>query len=54
MICAPVSPSEAAIASRGGAILFVKCAGENNKYLYYVVAYAGHRDDELAHTWRPG
>jgi len=27
----------------GGALLFVKTSGTNNKYLWYVVAYAGHQ-----------
>lgn len=34
-----------------GSIVFVRCSGTNNKYLWYVVAYAGHQCSDVTDLW---
>src|SRR6185295_7095553 len=35
----------------GGALLYANTSGTNNKYLWYVVAYAGHQCNALKDAW---
>src|SRR3954471_18508799 len=35
----------------GGSILFVRTSGTNNKYLWIVVAYAGHQCYDVRDLW---
>ncbi len=35
----------------GGSVVFYGCSGTNNKYLHYVVAYAGHQCNAVKDIW---
>src|SRR4051812_47447978 len=48
-----VAPRKIALGTRrlSGSIIFVGLSGPNNKYLYYVVAWAGNTRQMLADLW---